>query len=130
MIELVTRKTLLSFLARCDFARNGLMNEETESEVMFVIAPTFGGIFLLHTSVALGPVWIGIQNATARAMHRGTSFPSVLTALEWAVSQYPEEVFYTDDAAERLRWMAERVATCYASGQTRWLMEVPPCDRV
>lgn len=116
----VTLDTLDGFIAKYAAARGGELNEDTDSEAMFVCSGRFSGVYVLST--AFGPMWIGVQNATARSSSdgEGAPFATVRDAVKDMLTKPGRrgsaEVFYSDDAAERLRWMADRIASFKAMG--------------
>lgn len=108
MMAAVTPRTAAWLLRRYELARGGLANENTPSEAMFVMVVQFGGVYQLTTGVA-GPLWVGLQNPTARwSAGADTPFASVMDAL-LTVLDAGAEVFYSDEAPERLRWLADRI---------------------
>lgn len=119
MIEHVTEANLSVWLSAYRQSRGGESYEETESEAMFLVSAQFGGSYLLHTSGALGHVWIGIQNATARATNHGHAFDTVELALRAAMRRWPGALYYAADTMEWMLWMAERTERFKAYGHTR-----------
>jgi len=116
MINSITLDTIDIFLEKYTVARNGALNENTDSEAMFMISGRFCGVYYLHTG--LGIYWVGLQNSTGRLTQdgRGKSYESVRCALKDALRLYPADVFYSDDSVERLRWLAARVSEYKAMG--------------
>lgn len=115
MIENVTQINIDSLLDRYRLARQGETNNDTTSEAMFVLSTQFNlGAMLLTTG--FGILWIGIQNATARMSSdgKGTPYPSIKHALLHAMDLKPRDVYYTDNAVERFRWLADRLEKFYA----------------
>lgn len=116
----VTLETLDAFIAKYAKARGGELNEDTDSEAMFLASGRFTGVYMLST--ALSPMWIGLQNATARSSSdgKGTPFPTVRDAVQSMLTrplaQGRAEVFYSEDAAECLRWTADRIESFKAMG--------------
>lgn len=111
-MQRVTTENLDSLLKRYTEARGGELNEETNSEAMFVVLGKYSGAYILNT--ALGPLWIGVQNATARWTDGGKPFESVRAAIEDVMtSNYPPAkfaaVFYSDDSVALLRWLADQI---------------------
>lgn len=110
MIVQVTTDNLEELVARYKSERGGENNEDTDSEVVFVLSPRFSGVYVLHHGYCR-PIWVGLQNATARVTRggSGTPFASVSAALEWTLRGSLDAVFYTDDSVERLNWLAARI---------------------
>jgi len=119
-MEQVTPSNIDDLLCRYDRARDGEMNEDTDSEAAFVFASKFGGAYTLHTGI--GIFWVGLQNASARWSNGGEQFPSVRSAIESALnSTNPIQsigggVFYSEDSTERLRWLADRIESFKSCG--------------
>ena len=119
LVEQVTLSNLDSFIERYAKARGGELNEETDSEAMFVFRSQFGGAYILNTGV--GILWIGLQNASARWSNGGKPFPSVRAALVDVLSSAsPNQAigagaFYSEDSVARLRWLADQVESFKAS---------------
>lgn len=111
-MEQVTFENLESFIERYAEARGGELNELTNSEAMFVFKSQFGGMYILNTG--LGIVWIGIQNASARWSNNGKYFSSIRDALYDVLSSndpihsIDAGLFYSEDAASRLRMLANQ----------------------
>src|SRR5574337_446711 len=113
LINRVTKENLTEYIELYAKARGGEANEETESEAMFVVLAKYRGIYILSTGF-LGPVWIGLQNATARWTHYGKPFPSVRAALEGVLNDaHPLStelaVYYSDNSVTRLRFLANQI---------------------
>lgn len=117
MITQVTASNLDEMYAQYLSARGGETNEETDSEAVFMLSARFFGAYTLHNGFC-SPVWIGLQNATARITDHGEPFGSVIEALEWAVKTHPVSVYYSDDSVERLHWLADRVRDFKAENRT------------
>ena len=83
-MERVTTENLTDYLERYSAARGGELNEETDSEAAFVVLAQYCGAYILNT--AFGPLWIGVQNATARWADDGKPFPSMRAAIESAMA--------------------------------------------
>lgn len=120
-MELVTRENLPDYLAKYAAHRGGEMNEETASEAAFVVVTKYRGAYILHTGI--GPIWIGIQSASARWSRdgRGAPFASVRAALEDALDQsHPtardSAVYYSENSSERLRFIADKIEEFKSSG--------------
>jgi hypothetical protein len=111
-MERVTTENIDDYMKRYSVARGGELNEDTDSEAAFVVLAQYRGAYILNTG--LGPLWIGVQNASARWTDDGKPFQSVLAALEAAMtSSHPTAmgaaVYYSEDSVERLRWLADQL---------------------
>lgn len=108
----VTKENLDEFLKLYAEARGGEENEDTNSEAMFVVVSKYRGIYFLSTG--LGPLWIGLQNASARWTNGGKPFSTVRAAIEGVTNNHHPlstdlAVFYSEDSISRLRWLADRI---------------------
>lgn len=116
---LVTADNLDQMVERYSVARGGELNENTNSEARFVAIAQYRGAYILSTG--LGPVWIGIQNASARWTEDGHAFASVRSAIQaiWD-NRHPTAmraaVYYFDDSSRMLRWVADRIDEYKRSG--------------
>lgn len=111
-MERVTPESLDEYLNRYSLARGGELNEFTDSEAAFIVLGKYKGAYILNTG--LGPLWIGVQNASARWTDGGKPFQSVRAAIEHVMtSEHPTSIglalYYSEDAVERLRWLADRI---------------------
>lgn len=111
-MEQVTAENLDDYLKRYSAARDGELNEETDSEAAFVVLAQYRGAYILNTG--LGVLWIGVQNASGRWTDGGKPFASIRAALEAAItSTHPTammaKVYYSEDSVARLRWLADRL---------------------
>jgi hypothetical protein len=119
-MEQVTIDTLDAFMDRYCIARGGEQNEDTDSEAMFVGIGKYSGAFMLTTG--LGPMWVGLQNATARLSSDGNGTPyasvrdAVWDALTLRRARAPSEVLYSENAEQRLQWLAGRITENKACG--------------
>lgn len=120
-MELVTPEEIDKFIQQYEQARGGSANEQTDSEAMFVLVGKYSGIYMLTTGI--GPMWIGLQNATARWTNKGKSFDSVQHAIDSIFSNRDisptnrlVQLYYSEDSVERLRWIADRIEAFKASG--------------
>jgi len=118
-MEQVTLNNLDDLIAKYIESRGGESNENTDSEAMFIAIGKYCGAFILSTG--LGPVWIGMQNATARMTNGGKPFKSVREALVAVLtSRRPTllgiKVIYSNNSVERLNWMADRIMENKGSG--------------
>lgn len=118
-MERVTANTLDDYLVRYSAARGGELNEHTDSEAVFIAIARYRGAYILNTG--MGPIWIGLQNASSRWTDDGKPFASVRAALEAAMtSDHPTAsglgVYYSDDSVVRLRWIAEQLEEFKKSG--------------
>lgn len=116
----VTENDLEEVLAKYEESRGGFDNEDTNSEAMFFFTCKylFGAQILTH---GYGPIWIGLQNATARYSNNGKGelFPDIRTALTELLhvnSLYRVSLYYSTDAVQRLRFIAEYIEECRDSG--------------
>lgn len=111
----VTKGNLSAMLKRYEAAR-----ANDDSEAMFVLIAKYRGVFLLSTSV--GATWIGMQNPGVKWADSGKPFASVRAALESALldTSHPmssqQAVYYSDDSAYRLRWLADRISRAKTTG--------------
>ncbi len=117
----VTKETIDFFVSMYSAVRDGERNESTESEAMFVAVGKYAGCFILSTG--LGPMWIGVQNATARMSSdgKGAPFADARSAIELLLADpHPlrkVRVFYSDNSVERMHWLADRIAEFKAAGE-------------
>lgn len=120
-MERVNEQTIDNYLERYTVSRGGDFNEQTNSEAMFVLVGKYRGVYLLTTGK--GPLWVGVSNAMARWTNGGEVFPSVraATGVAFKDHNHPQfvaiELWYSEDAISRLRWIAERIAEQKASGE-------------
>lgn len=109
-MELVTKENLDEIVKKYAKARGGENNEDTNSEAAFVLVSKYLGAYILNTWA--GPIWIGMQNATARWTNGGKPFDSARAAIE-AVMDYrgpaKAAVYYSEDSVERLRYLANSI---------------------
>lgn len=127
MIEQVTHSNLFDMVERYARARGGETNEQTDSEAQFVAAGPYQGVLVLTTNLPCGPVWVGMQNASSRATDHGKGFESVTSAVHKMLLMTDwrrVSIYYTDDARERLRWMADRIDEHYAADLPTLLIPV------
>ena len=120
-MELVTNENLDDFVNKYAAHRGGELNEETASEAAFVVVAKYKGAYILHTGI--GPIWIGIQSASARwsSDGKGAPFASVRAAIEDALGQsHPtardSAVYYSENSSERLRFVADKIEEFKGSG--------------
>jgi len=120
-MELVIPEDIDRYIKRYEEARGGTHNEQTSSEAMFVLVGKYSGIYMLTTGI--GPIWVGLQNATARWTNKGKPFDSVQHAIDSIFSNRDisptnrlVQLYYSEDSAERLRWIADRIESFKASG--------------
>lgn len=118
-MERVTAATIDTYLKRYATARGGELNENTNSEAGFVVLSKYSGAYILNTG--LGPLWIGMQNASSRWTDGGNPFASVRAALDAAMTNpHPTAmdaaIFYSENSVERLRWLADRLEEFKKSG--------------
>jgi hypothetical protein len=119
-MERVTEDNIDDMLNRYIAARGGLFNEDTNSEAMFVCVGKYRGAYILSTWQ--GPVWVGVQNATARWTRNGCPFKSMLDALNEVIhpKNHPLNrdlaVYYFEDSVLMLRWLADYLRDCKSAG--------------
>ncbi len=114
-MELVEKQGVDAYLERYSKARDGVLNENTESEAMFVMVSQYGGAYLLTTGREI--MWTGIGNASARLSDNGQRYSSVQDALRVPFDDARRtgrhvgaSLYYSEDLVSRLTFLAELIA--------------------
>lgn len=119
MIEVVTNGRVQHYLDLYAASRGGLENQDTNSEAAFILHGPYCGANMI--TVGREIMWTGLQNASARISNDGNPWGSIEDAIKFAMTaRIPRlvhsMVWYSDNAVERFRWLADRVEEAYASG--------------